>query len=89
MSLKKIGSDKEIPYNKLVRDYCPGQTSTSLSNYLKNLSRFAGDAPFYEHCRKNLNSPRPNSYLGNVELAESKSEYVFKIIEIKQTLISN
>ena len=83
---KKVGSIKVMPYNKLVRDACPGQTSRSLSIYLRNLSRNAGDAPFYEYCRKHLNNPHPNSCLGNNELIETKSEYVYKILEIKQKL---
>ena len=40
---KKFGSVKEIPYNKVVRDVCPGQTSDALSLFLNNLSRSAGD----------------------------------------------
>ena len=83
---KKFGSVKEIPYNTLVRDVCPGQTSKSLCTYLNNFMRYAGDAPFYEYCRKHLDNPPANSWLGNNELIETKSEYVYKILEIKQKL---
>ena len=83
---KKFGSVKEIPYNTLVRDVCPGQTSKSLCTYLNNFARYAGDAPFYEYCRKHLDNPPANSWLGNNELIETKSEYVYKILEIKQKL---
>ena len=83
---KKFGRVKEIPYNKLVRDVCPGQTSHTLSYYLNSFSRHAADGPFYEYCRKHLNDPHPNSYLGNNKLIETKSEYVCKILEIKQNL---
>ena len=83
---KKFGSVKEIPYNKLVRDVCPGQTSHTLSDYLNSFSRHAADGPFYEYCRKHLNDPHPNSYLGNEELAKAKSEYASQILQIKQKL---
>ena len=83
---RSYGSVKVIPYNKIVMDVCPGQTSHTLSTYLNNLSRQAGVAPFYEYCRKHLNDPHPNSYLGNNKLTETKSEYVCKILEIKQNL---
>ena len=83
---KKFGSVKEIPYYKIVRDVCPGQTSKSLSMYLNSLSRFASDMPFYEYCRKHLNNPHPSSHLGNKELITQKSEYVSKILEIKRKL---
>ena len=83
---KKFGSVKKIPYKTLVRDVCPGQTSISLSTYLNNFIRYAGDSPFYEYCRKHLDNPPANSWLGNNELIETKSEYVYKILEIKQKL---
>ena len=83
---KKFGSVKEIPYNKVMRDVCPGQTSRSLSMFLNDLSKSTGDMPFYEYCRKHLNNPHPSSYLGNEKLAETKSEYACKILEIKQKL---
>ena len=83
---KKFGSFKEIPYHKVVEDICPGQTSKSLSMYLRNLSRFAGDTSFYEYCRKHLNNPHPSSHLGNEKLAQTKFEYACKILDIKQKL---
>ena len=83
---KNYGTVTVIPYNKIVMDVCPGQTSKSLSTYLNNLSRFVGDMPFYEYCRKHLNDPHPTSYLGNEELAKAKSEYASQILQIKQKL---
>ena len=83
---KKFGSVKEIPYNKVVRDVCPGQTSRSLSLFFNHLSNNAGDTPFYEYCRKHLNNPHPNSYLGNEEMAKAKSEYASRILQIHQKL---
>ena len=85
----KFTSSKGIPYNKIVMELCLGQTSHSLSRFLNNLSRFAKDTPLHEYCQKFLNNPNPNSYLGNEELAQKKSEYIFKILEIKQKLKSN
>ena len=83
---KKFARVKEIPYKKLVRDVCPGQTSTSLSGVMRNLSRFAGDMPFYEYCRKHLYNPHPSSYLGNEKSAQTRFEYACKILDIKQKL---
>ena len=85
----KFGSFKDIPYNKIVMDVCPGQTSLSLSILLKNVSKSAKDTPFHESCQKFLKNPNPHSYLGNEELAQKKSEYACKILEIKQKLKSN
>ena len=83
---KKFNNVKDIPYNKVVRDVCPGQTSNALSAFLNDLSRSAGDKPFHEHCRKQLNNPPPSSYLGNEKLAETKFEYVCKILDMKKKL---
>ena len=83
---KKLGSVKDIPYNKVVRDVCPGQTSFALSLFLRNLSSNAGEMPFYEYCRKHLNNPHRSSYLGNEKLAQTKFEYARKILDIKQKL---
>ena len=83
---KTFGSFKEIPYNKVVRDVCPGQTSTSLSSYLNCFSPSAGNTPFYEYCKNHLNNPHPTSYLGNEKLAKAKSEYASQILQIKQKL---
>ena len=82
----KFGSFKDIPYNKAVRDVCPGQTSDALSVFLRRLSISTGDQPFYEYCRKHLNNPNHNSYLANEKLAETKFEYACKIVDIKQKL---
>jgi hypothetical protein len=85
----KFTSSKDIPYNKIVMDVCPGQTSRSLSLFLSVVARNAKDTPFHESCKQNLNNPHPNSFLGNEELAQTKSEYVCKILKIKQKLKSN
>ena len=83
---KKSSRVKEIPYNKVVRDVCPGQTSNSLSRFLKHLSWYSGDTPFYEYSRKHLSNPSPSSYLGNEEMANAKSEYASQILQIKEEL---
>ena len=83
---KKFVSCKEIPYITVVRDICPGQTSYSLSLFLNNITRGAGDIPFHECCWNQLNNPHVNSHLGNEELVDTKSEHASKILEIKQKL---
>ena len=82
----KFTNTKHIPYNKVVMEVCPGQTSMSLCMFLNNLARYAKDAPFHESCQKFLNNPHPKSYLGNEELAQTKFEYACKILEIRQKL---
>ena len=77
---------KEIPFNKVLMDVCPGQTSMSLSIFLRDLFQMAKDKPFHEYCEKFLNNPTPSSYLGNEELALKASEYAGKILAIKQKL---
>ena len=83
---KKFGRVKEIPYNKVVRDVCPGQTCGSLSLFLNHLSQSSGGMPFYEYCQKRLNDPHPSSYLGNEVLITKKSEYASQILQIKRKL---
>ena len=85
----KFTSSKDIPYNKIVMDVCPGQTTHSLSSFFRNLSQSAKDTSFHESCQNFMNNPHPNSYLGNEDLAQIKSEYAGKILEIKQKLKSN
>ena len=85
----KFTSFKEIPYNKVVMEVCPGQTTHSLSMFLRSLVQKAKDKPLHESCKKFLNNPHPKSYLGNEDLAQMKSEYAGKILETKQKLKSN
>ena len=85
----KFNSFKDIPYNKIVMDVCPGQTTHSLSMFLRSLVQKAKDKPLHESCKKFLNNPHSRSYLGNEELAQKTSEYAGKILEITQKLKSN
>ena len=85
----KFTSFKEIPYNKVVMEVCPGQTTHSLSMFLRSLVQKAKDKPLHESCKKFLNNPHSRSYLGNEELAQKTSEYAGKILEITQKLKSN
>ena len=83
---KTFSSVKDIPYNKVVRDVCPGQTTIALSVFLRSLSISTSEMPFYEYCRKHLYNPHPNSLLGNEKLAQRKFEYACKILDMKQKL---
>ena len=85
----KFTSCKDIPYNMVVMEVCPGQTSKSLCIFLKSVSQSAKVTAFHEYCKKFLNNPHPKSYLGNEDLAQIKSEYAGKILETKQKLKSN
>ena len=86
---KKFISFKDIQYNKVVTDVCPGQTPQSLSMFVRNVSQHAKDTPLHECCNTYLNNPNAHSYLVNDERAQTKFEYASKILEIKQKLKSN
>ena len=86
---KRFTKYLDIPYNKVVMDVCPGQTSQSLCMFLRNNKQSSRDIPFHECCQKQLDNPHPVSLLGNEEVAQTKSEYAAKILEFKQKLKSN
>ena len=86
---EKFASTKEVPYSKVVRDSCPGQTNSSVRSYLNNLSRYAKDMKFHEICKKHLTNPPPSSLLGNEEMAQEYLQHASEILKLKQTLISN
>ena len=80
---EKFVSIKEIPYNKIIRDICPGQTSRSVSQICK--VRHVNKS-LHEYCKKQLTNPNSYSFLGNEELMQAKSEYASQIIKIKENL---
>ena len=86
---KKFTTHLDIPYNKVVMDVCPGQTTQSLCMFLRNAKQSFREIPFHECCQKQLDNPHPISHLGNEEIAQTKSEYASKILEFKQKLKSN
>ena len=86
---EKFASIKEVPYSKVVRDSCPGQTTHSVSLFVNNISRYDKDTPLHELCKKNLNNPPHNSLLGNEEMAQEYLQRASEILKLKQTLISN
>ena len=86
---EKFSSIKEVPYSKVVRDSCPGQTTKSVGNFLNKLSRGGKDTPLHELCKKHLDNPPPSSLLGNDEMAQEYLQHSSEILKLKQTLISN
>ena len=84
---KKFVNHKNIPYNQVVSDICPGQTSLSLSNFLRNLVKNNPKVPLHEYCTSYLSDPSPKSYLGNVTLAQSQLEYASEILKIKLDIV--
>ena len=86
---EKYASTKEVPYSKVVRDCCPGQTTRSVSMFLHSLKQSEKDTQLHEPCKKRLNDPSPNSYLGNEKKAEEYFQQACEIVKLKQTLISN
>ena len=86
---EKVATTKEVPYSKVVRDSCPGQTTLSVGVFLNNLSRSAKDIPLHELCKKHLDNPPPNSYLGSEEKTQEYVQSASEILKLKQTLISN
>ena len=84
---KKFVNHKNIPYNQVVSDICPGQTSLSLSNFLRNLVKNNPKVPLHEYCTSYLSDPSPKTYLGNVTLAQSQLEYASEILKIKLDIV--
>ena len=86
---EKFASTKEVPYSRVVRDCCPGQTTLSVSKFLYNLKRYGKDKQLHELCKERLTNPSPNSFLGNEDKAQEYLHYACEIVKLKQTLISN
>ena len=86
---EKYASTKEVPYSRVVKDCCPGQTTYSVNMFVYNISRCGKDTKLHELCKKRLTDPSPNSYLGNEEKAQEYLQYACEIVKLKQTLISN
>ena len=86
---EKFANTKEVPYSRVVRDCCPGQTSHSVSLFLNSVKRSEKDTQLHELCKKRLADPSPNSYLGNDKMAQEYLQYACEIVKLKQTLMSN
>ena len=86
---EKYASTKEVPYSKVVRDCCPGQTTRSVSMFLHSLKQSEKDTQLHELCKKRLTNPSPNSFLGNEEKAQEYLQHACEIVKLKQTLILN
>ena len=90
----RIVTPKRIPFNQVVKDICPGQTSTIISEFANNLlierngtKRVRSKDPLHEICTKRLEKPPVNSYLGSEKKANSKLQYIEKILELKNTIL--
>ena len=86
---ERFASTKQVPYSRVVKGCCPGQTAKSVNMFLSFLSRHDKDTKLHELCQKRLTSPSPNSYLGNEKMAEEYFQQACEIVKFKQTLISN
>ena len=91
----KVLTVKDIPYNKLLKEVCPGQTSTAISSFARNIQLewngtklIRSTQPLHEICLRRLNEPNKYSYLGNEKMAEKKLRYAEDIIEIKKLMIN-
>ena len=86
---ERFASTKQVPYSRVVKGCCPGQTAKSVNMFLSFLSRHDKDTKLHELCQKRLNNPSPNSFLGNEEKTQEYLHYACEIVKLKQTLISN
>ena len=86
---EKYASTKDVPYSRVVRDCCPGQTTHSMSRFLTNLKQSDKVTPLHKLCKKRLTNPSPHSLLGNEDMAQEYLQYACEILKLKQTLISN
>ena len=85
---EKYSSAKEVPYYRVVRDCCPGQTTHSVCRFVNGGKQSEKDTQLHELCKKRLMNPSPNSYLGNDEMTQEYLQYACEIVKLKQTLIS-
>ena len=86
---ERFASTKQVPYFRVVKDCCPGQTAMSVKSFVNSLSQYDKDAKLHELCEKRLTNPSPHSLLGNDEMAQEYLQYACEIVKLKQTLISN
>jgi hypothetical protein len=86
---ERFASTKEVPYSRIVKDCCPGQTAMSVKRFVYSLSQYDKNTKLHELCKERLTSPSPNSYLGNDKMAEEYFQHACEIVKLKQTLISN
>ena len=86
---EKFASTKEVPYSRVVKDCCPGQTAMSVERVLTSISKYDKVTKLHELCEKRLTNPSPSSYLGNDKMAEEYFQHACQIVKLKQTLISN
>ena len=84
---KKFVGINDIPYNKIIRDICPGQTNRSVTYIIYPFRhvRYV-NMSLHEYCKKQLTNPYSSSFLGNEALMQAKSEYASQIIKIKENL---
>ena len=90
----KIITAKQIPYNQVANEICPGQTAVSLTKFGNSLFQERKDAkkvqsksPLYNICAKWLDDPPSQSYLGNEEKKNDKLNYANEILEIKNSIL--
>ena len=91
----KVLTVKDVPYNKMLKEVCPGQTSEAIASFVGNIQRewdgkkmIQSTQPLHEICLKRLNEPSITSYLGNEKKTDAKFKYAEDIIEIKNWLIN-
>jgi hypothetical protein len=93
ISENKINKVKQIPYNQVVNEICPGQTSRSVRTFAYSLSwewkdgkQVRSKSPLYDICAKRLEEPPSKSYLGNKEMTNDKLNYANEILEIRNSI---
>ena len=90
----RITNVKQISYNQVVKEVCPGQTTESISQFANDLIKeskggktVSSTDPLYELSAKKLNTPDISSYLGNGERANSKLAYIKNILKMRNEIL--
>ena len=90
---KKVEVLEDIDYNQLVTDVCPGQTTTSLQVFIKDIRRttvegkqIVSKEPLHELASKSVRNPRPSSSLRSETMEQKKCDHACSIVKMYEDL---
>ena len=89
----KVEVLEDIDYNKVVKDVCPGQTTHSLSVFIRSIrkSTVKGEKnlhkePLHELASKSFSDPGPPSSLCSETMVQKKLDHACSIVKVYEDL---